>query len=99
MCKDRLIPVATKRRSRRKAFTPGMSSATIGAELSQDDVEFGLTIDRYKRENNRPFPTWSEVLAIVRALGYRKVAEPDLKKLHPKNVRALLKDRMPVKMS
>ncbi|VTR92806.1 Uncharacterized protein OS=Planctomyces maris DSM 8797 GN=PM8797T_17994 PE=4 SV=1 [Gemmata massiliana] len=33
-------------------------------------------MDRYKRENRRPFPTWSEVLEILRSLGYRRVAEP-----------------------
>jgi hypothetical protein len=33
-------------------------------------------MDRYKRENRRPFPTWSEVLEVLRSLGYRRVAEP-----------------------
>ena len=33
-------------------------------------------MDQYKRDNRRPFPTWSEVLEVLRALGYRKVAEP-----------------------
>jgi hypothetical protein len=33
-------------------------------------------MDLYKRANRRPFPTWSEVLEVLRALGYRKVAEP-----------------------
>jgi hypothetical protein len=34
------------------------------------------SMDNYKRDNRRPFPTWSEVLEVLRALGYRKVAEP-----------------------
>ena len=33
-------------------------------------------MDQYKRDNRRPFPTWSEVLEVLRALGYRKVADP-----------------------
>jgi hypothetical protein len=33
-------------------------------------------MDQYKRDNRRPFPTWSEVLEVLRALGYRRVAEP-----------------------
>ena len=33
-------------------------------------------MDMYKRANRRPFPTWSEVLEVLRALGYRRVAEP-----------------------
>jgi hypothetical protein len=35
-----------------------------------------MAIDRYKRKNARPFPTWTEVLEVIKALGYRKVAEP-----------------------
>jgi hypothetical protein len=33
-------------------------------------------MDHYKRENRRPFPTWSEVLEVLYALGYRRVATP-----------------------
>jgi hypothetical protein len=33
-------------------------------------------MDQYKRDNRRPFPTWSEVLEVLFALGYRKVAQP-----------------------
>lgn len=40
---------------------------------SAEDVEFGLAMDRYKREHDRPFPTWHEVLDVLRSLGYRKV--------------------------
>jgi len=35
---------------------------------------FMKAMDQYKRDNRRPFPTWSEVLEVLRALGYRKVA-------------------------
>jgi hypothetical protein len=34
-----------------------------------------MAIDEYKRTNARPFPTWTEVLEVITALGYRKVAE------------------------
>ena len=42
------------------------------------DEEIGVmkSMDNDKRDNRRPFPTWSEVLEVLRALGYRKVAEP-----------------------
>ena len=33
-----------------------------------------MAIDEYKRVNERPFPTWSEVFEIIQFLGYRKVA-------------------------
>ena len=29
-------------------------------------------MDQYKRDNRRPFPTWSEVLEVLRSLGHRK---------------------------
>jgi hypothetical protein len=38
--------------------------------------EFAGAIDEYRRRNNRPFPTWSEVLEVLRGLGYTK--RPDL---------------------
>jgi len=41
-----------------------------------DDEQFAFVkaIDEYKRVNNRPFPTWTEVLEVIKYLGYRKVA-------------------------
>jgi hypothetical protein len=44
-----------------------------GAGFTADEVEFMLAMDRYKRKNDRPFPTWHEVLRVVKSLGYRKV--------------------------
>ena len=41
-----------------------------------------MTIVEYKRKNARPYPTWTEVLEVIRAMGYRKVAEP--RPLNPK---------------
>jgi hypothetical protein len=34
-------------------------------------------LDEYKRKNGRMFPTCSEVLEVIRALGYVKLAAPD----------------------
>ena len=45
-------------------------------EMTDEQFEFLMAIDRYKRVNKRPFPTWTEVLDVCHALGYRKVAEP-----------------------
>jgi LAS superfamily LD-carboxypeptidase LdcB len=44
-------------------------------EMTDEQFEFLMAVDQYKRANQRPFPSWTEVLEIVRALGYRKVAE------------------------
>jgi len=46
-----------------------------GAEEGQLDGEqflFVMAIDAYKRVNQRPYPSWTEVLEVLRKLGYRK---------------------------
>jgi hypothetical protein len=45
-------------------------------EMSDEQFEFLMAIDEYRRKNARPFPTWTEVLEVIKALGYRKVAQP-----------------------
>jgi len=42
-------------------------------EISGELLEFIMAIDEYKRINDRPFPSWSEVFEIIHYLGYRKV--------------------------
>lgn len=54
----------------------GASCNNPGAEYTPEEQEFMLALDRYKRSNQRPFPSWSEVLNVAIALGWRKVAEP-----------------------
>lgn len=44
-------------------------------EIAGELLEFVMAIDEYKRVNDRPFPSWSEVFEIIHYLGYRKVAE------------------------
>ena len=80
--RKRQIPVALDRRSgkdrrdergeRRRQIDP----TTCERDYTDDEIEFMKAMDQYKRDNRRPFPTWSEVLEVLRALGYRKVAEP-----------------------
>jgi hypothetical protein len=45
-------------------------------EMTDEQFDLLMAIDEYKRVNNRPFPTWTEVLDVMHALGYRKVAKP-----------------------
>ncbi len=45
-------------------------------QMSDEQFEFLMAIDEYKKANARPFPTWTEVLEVIKAIGYRKVAEP-----------------------
>lgn len=48
-------------------------SAPMEHDLGPEEMEFIAALDRFKLEHGRPFPTWSEVLTVIRALGYRKV--------------------------
>lgn len=43
-------------------------------EMTDELLEFVMAVDDYKRVNERPFPSWSEVFEIIHYLGYRKVA-------------------------
>ncbi len=45
-------------------------------EMTEAQLELVQAISEYQKVNNRPFPTWTEVLDILIALGYRKVAKP-----------------------
>ena len=45
-------------------------------EMTEMQLELIQAVEDYKRLNKRPFPSWTEVLDIILALGYRKVAEP-----------------------
>jgi len=44
--------------------------------MTDEQFEFIMAVNEYKRVNKRPFPSWTEVLDLIQALGYRKVAEP-----------------------
>jgi len=78
--RKRQIPVAIERRSgkdrrhgeRRRQIDP----TTCERDYSEEEIAFMKAMDQYKRDNRRPFPTWSEMLEGLRALGYRKGAEP-----------------------
>lgn len=65
---DRMRGPGRRRSDERKSAEEG--------QMSDEQFEFVMAIDEYKRANARPFPTWTEVLEVIRALGYRKVAEP-----------------------
>jgi hypothetical protein len=79
--RKRTIPVAVERRSgkdrrdglgeRRRQVDP----TTCEKDYSDEEITFMKAMDLYKRSNRRPFPTWSEVLEVLRSLGYRKTED------------------------
>jgi hypothetical protein len=51
------------------------SGILVNTEYDADELEFIKAMDRYKREKKRPFPAWSEVLGVLKKLGWRKVED------------------------
>ena len=41
-------------------------------QMDKDVLEFIQAIDEYKRTEGRPFPTWSEILDVIKDLGYQR---------------------------
>ncbi len=69
-------PVAVERRclerrakvSRRRQIDP----TTCERDYTPEEVEFMSALEQYKRRSGRMFPTCSEVLEVIRGLGYEK---------------------------
>ena len=47
-------------------------------EMNTEQFEFVMAIETYKKVNRKLYPTWTEILEIVRQLGYRKVEHRDI---------------------
>lgn len=47
---------------------------TCDREYSEAEVEFMNAMQAYKQTSGRMFPTWSEVLEVLKDLGYEKTA-------------------------
>jgi hypothetical protein len=56
--------------NRRRQIDP----TTCERDYSEQEVEFMNALDDYKRKSGRMFPTCSEVLEVIRSLGYVKAA-------------------------
>jgi hypothetical protein len=75
------VPATEERRAGQERRQTGerrrqVDPTTCERDYTEEEIAFMRAMDQYKRDNRRPFPTWSEVLEVLYALGYRKVAEP-----------------------
>jgi hypothetical protein len=48
-------------------------------EMTNEQFEFCMAIETYKKANKKMYPTWTEVLEVIRHLGYRKVQSRNIK--------------------
>jgi hypothetical protein len=67
-----VIPHRGEHRSIGRRF---VDPATCDRDYSGAEMEFLGAIQEYKRSSNRQFPTWSEVLEVIRSLGYEKAGD------------------------
>ncbi len=76
------VPVSAERRvvvqrrakvNRRRQIDP----TTCERDYTPAEIEFMSAMDSYKRRSGRMFPTCSEVLEVIKSLGYAKWPETD----------------------
>jgi hypothetical protein len=60
--------IERRKKSRRRQIDP----TTCERDYSNEEIEFMHALDHYKRVNGRMFPTCSEILEVIRGLGYSK---------------------------
>lgn len=68
-----------KKVNRRRQIDP----TTCERDYNDNEVEFMNAMDEYKRANGRMFPTCSEVLEVIRGLGYAKLTPAELSARQP----------------
>lgn len=65
---ERPVAGTTEDRSAKKP----RRASRFSTPVDDEELEFIRAIERYKRVNHRPFPSWSEVLGVLKGLGYRR---------------------------
>jgi hypothetical protein len=74
----RLVTGLERRRGPGRRRTDERKSAEEG-EMTTEQFEFIQAIQTYKKVNKKLYPTWTEVLEVVRQLGYRKVLPREIR--------------------
>lgn len=66
-----------RRRGPGRRRTDFLKAADEG-EMTQEQFLFVMAIDLFKQVNNKTFPSWTDVLEVIRKLGYRKTMPSEL---------------------
>ena len=66
-----------RRRGPGRRLTDFVKTAEEG-EMNREQYLFIMAIDAFKRVNHKTFPSWTDVLEIIRKLGYRKTMSSEL---------------------
>lgn len=62
-----------RRKQRRRQIDP----TTCEREYTDQEIQFMQALDNYKRASGRMFPTCSEILEVIRDLGYTQLSEDE----------------------
>lgn len=72
------IKAPRRKKQRRRHIDP----TTCERDYNDEEITFMRAMDDYKRTSGRMFPTCSEVLEVIRGLGYVKLTEEQLAELN-----------------
>ena len=68
----RVVASLERRRGPGRRLSDERKTAEEG-EMNELQFEFVMAVEMYKKLNKRLYPTWTEILEVLRQLGYRKV--------------------------
>lgn len=65
---------AVTRNANRQArgIDPGPHPATADVDYEKDEVEFIFAVHKYQNDTGHKFPTYSEILRVLKSLGYER---------------------------
>lgn len=75
---DEPITGLERRRGPGRRRSDFLKSAEEG-QLNREQFLFLMAIEEFKRANDRAFPSWTDVLEVIRLLGYRKTMPSQLR--------------------
>ncbi len=75
--KQDLVTGAERARGPGRRLSEFTKAAEEG-EMTTEQFLFLMAIDAFKKSNDRMFPTWTDVLEVIRLLGYRKTMPSEL---------------------
>lgn len=74
-------PPVQEQRTEKKARRRHIDPTTCERDYRHDELDFMRAMDDYKRSSGRMFPTCSEVLEVVRSLGYVRLTDEQVELL------------------
>lgn len=73
VAKDRRETTGLERRRGAGIRRSDDRKAAEEGEMNTDQFEFVMAVEAYKKVNHKLYPTWTEILDVLKQLGYRKV--------------------------